>query len=866
MRDVRSKRELSLPRGVSLSKQLTRPPNAAPTPLGALLPHCYPVVSGTKMRWLFFWLMPTLVFGQVSAPVDLEAMAAGRSSVRLLWRNRDSYDLIQLFASRSLPFVSSIDTLSGNAETFEIDFSRYGLVPGGAYFFKLRGVVFGEGSADSDVISSCVVVALEPSRPTSINQGSSVIWEWVGDDRGRDAQVWLGIDSDSNFSNGGYSWVATGQGEDGSYSWNTESSSPNRYYPLFFISDGSNSGYDYGARITVKAAAPGKVTLQSPPDGSDNLPVDVALAWREPAFGLVYDVQVDDDSSFSTPEFERIRLGATSVLMEGLEHSRPYHWRVRARRGSRPGPWSEVWSFSTEPAAMPPGQVVLSQPADGSGGLPPEVLLRWEAPPGDLTLEFEVQLALDLDFTSVEFHLRELGALAAAVGDLDLGSRYYWRVRAANEDGVGEWSAPFSFRVRNAITDPSPPDLERVWPESSIHSHPAGKPLSFILDAHSLGASTLKSVAWYLGSTDGTPFATSALDPSASTTRATLGVGSAIPQDGDLTLTIPAGNIGFGQRVEYISQDKHGPGIYQAEIKAASGAPEEGVLTSMFVYDGLSENEVTLEIFGDDPEIVFSAFWYKREERITFWLRPLENLAGMKIDHQPWEILRDGDFGPVSLRERLSHFASRYTSDYLEYRIDWRPEGITLSIEDKPIWTIPKDAQAPPRYRLPIHSGNMIFSLWNAPWDEDGRGRDGDPFLRQRGAVPLLSERVAGVRNVEIRDLDGDVILAAHPQGLSPAWTRTAGFYAAGARTQVSAVVHTQDGARGLLDWQIQVEASSDEAAKPPSIVQDLPPSPPATTEGAGCAARGPGSETLLILPVLLFVYTSGLSRATGDA
>ena len=107
-----------------------------------------------------------------------------------------------------------------------------------------------------------------------------------------------------------------------------------------------------------------------------------------------------------------------------------------------------------------PGPVVLSAPADEAAnvGLTPE--FSWQAV--DDADEYQVQVSGDDEFGSTVIDESELEETTfEPTGDLDNSATYYWRVRASNGTGDGEWSEIFSFTTLPEssavviLTDPS---------------------------------------------------------------------------------------------------------------------------------------------------------------------------------------------------------------------------------------------------------------------------------------------------------------------------------------------------------------------------------------------------------------------------
>ncbi len=80
------------------------------------------------------------------------------------------------------------------------------------------------------------------------------------------------------------------------------------------------------------------------------------LHWQECYDATSYTLQIDDDSTFVSPEFIRERITDTRCQVTGLAQATRYFWRVRAQASSGTGDWSEPQRFTT--MANPPAQVL----------------------------------------------------------------------------------------------------------------------------------------------------------------------------------------------------------------------------------------------------------------------------------------------------------------------------------------------------------------------------------------------------------------------------------------------------------------------------------------------------------------------------
>ena len=97
---------------------------------------------------------------------------------------------------------------------------------------------------------------------------------------------------------------------------------------------------------------PGAPALVAPPDGSTASSNTPTFAWDAVADAEAYQIQVDDDADFSSPEIEETTASTDYTPASGLGGG-TYYWRVRASNGYGTGAWSPKQEF-TVPTLLPP--------------------------------------------------------------------------------------------------------------------------------------------------------------------------------------------------------------------------------------------------------------------------------------------------------------------------------------------------------------------------------------------------------------------------------------------------------------------------------------------------------------------------------
>ncbi|MDD3559547.1 MAG: T9SS type A sorting domain-containing protein, partial [Melioribacteraceae bacterium] len=141
-------------------------------------------------------------------------------------------------------------------------------------------------------------------------------------------------------------------------------------YDIYFDADWLNS-----------ASPPPVPTLVSPANGSTTSDQTPTFDWTNSTGATGYDLQVDNNSNFSSPEINTSPTSSDYTPSGNLAYG-TYYWRVRAKNANGTSNWSSVWSFTIQN----PGPNVPFNP------IPPS-----EATPGST-----ITVALDLGNASTQ--------------------------------------------------------------------------------------------------------------------------------------------------------------------------------------------------------------------------------------------------------------------------------------------------------------------------------------------------------------------------------------------------------------------------------------------------------------------------------
>ena len=184
------------------------------------------------------------------------------------------------------------------------------------------------------------------------------------------------------------------------------------------------------AAVTLQAApasaAPAAPVITAP---SGNTGPSVELTWQPVEDAAGYEVRVDNDPAFGSPEWTSSTVNTVSVPTKLLAKGQQ-HLQVRAKDAA--GAWSD-WSTSASRSGLSPAPrspaltngITLAQPAD-----PP--LLTWTPVAGAAT--YTVEVDTEDAFVSPTTYTTEATALVVPDNQAP-DVTYFWRVRADLTDG-----------------------------------------------------------------------------------------------------------------------------------------------------------------------------------------------------------------------------------------------------------------------------------------------------------------------------------------------------------------------------------------------------------------------------------------------
>ncbi len=222
---------------------------------------------------------------------------------------------------------------------------------------------------------------------------------------------------------------------------------------------GNMSGWTAARSFTIDTELPPVPALVTPANGKAITDSTPYLDWSDAMdpSGVHYELQVDNDSVFTSPEFGRTWVNASSCVVTTVLADGTYYWRVRAVDGAgNASGWTAARSFSVD--ATTPAVPVLASPSDGKAITDSTPWLDWLDVTDASGVHYQIQVDDNPDFSSLAFGRTWVNASSCVVTNVLADGMYCWKVRAV--DGAGNasgWTAARSFSVD--ATTPAVPVL-----------------------------------------------------------------------------------------------------------------------------------------------------------------------------------------------------------------------------------------------------------------------------------------------------------------------------------------------------------------------------------------------------------------------
>jgi hypothetical protein len=227
---------------------------------------------------------------------------------------------------------------------------------------------------------------------------------------------------------------------------------PNRTY--YWRVRSSNSGGDGNWSttflfVTINASATTAPILSLPGNDAIDLESPIQLVWQPTSGASAYRVQLSLSADFTNKLVDSTGVQSTFYILPQLLTSERYYWRVSALNLAGESAWSETRTFRT--VVVTPAVPVLLTPINNLENAKTPLLLDWSNVQG--ATSYSVEVSTDSSFETIVFSSNGQAASAYLLTALLPQTTYYWRVRARNLAGLGDWSEVWSFTTVVQVPD-----------------------------------------------------------------------------------------------------------------------------------------------------------------------------------------------------------------------------------------------------------------------------------------------------------------------------------------------------------------------------------------------------------------------------
>ena len=227
---------------------------------------------------------------------------------------------------------------------------------------------------------------------------------------------------------------------------------------------GNTSAESSALSVTIDLTPPDAPALATPLDNAISTDPTPVFDWDDPAGAARYEIQVDNNSNFGSPEINQPNLSSSTFtpgtdLADGV-----YSWRVRSSdaAGNASASYSTVRTLIID--SSPPAVPTLTSPADEAQIKDDTPAFDWSDAADAATYEILV------DDSGSGFGSPEINTIGLSSSDFTPGTplaegTYHWKVRAKDAAGnTGNYSSVRTFTVDT--TPPAAPTITATSPGS----------------------------------------------------------------------------------------------------------------------------------------------------------------------------------------------------------------------------------------------------------------------------------------------------------------------------------------------------------------------------------------------------------------
>ncbi|MFH1196327.1 MAG: FlgD immunoglobulin-like domain containing protein [bacterium] len=210
---------------------------------------------------------------------------------------------------------------------------------------------------------------------------------------------------------------------------------------LMKITDKSNPSMNQTSKSVFSIIPLMTPSLVYPANGEMAHDIDPAIfEWDKTLGTKFYTIQICTDSLFTNILFEDTLVTSEQIEMEGLTNFTKYYWRVSSRNDVVKTSFNNPWQFNTVVGI--PG---LIYPPSNSSDIPVSFNFEWE--PVNGADKYHLQLSQNLGFSMIVTEDSLIAGNSYNISGLENNKNYYWRIKAANQFGQGDFCLLSRFKT-----------------------------------------------------------------------------------------------------------------------------------------------------------------------------------------------------------------------------------------------------------------------------------------------------------------------------------------------------------------------------------------------------------------------------------
>lgn len=216
--------------------------------------------------------------------------------------------------------------------------------------------------------------------------------------------------------------------------------------------------------------------LTSPQNKTTELSLTFSFNWTGVVGATKYWFQISKDSLFDNIYDENKNAVELNIIMQTMDPSTKFYWRVAAKTNIETSPWSEVWSFTTR-AALPLTPKLVS-PENAVGLFDNNADLQWTKSSYSTSHQLQISKSIGFEQDSIILDINNIDTTFYKIRDNKLkpNSQYYWHIRGTNAKGVSPWS-----ETRYFLTGGKTSVEDNISSQVSIAPNPSNEIFHIIL-------------------------------------------------------------------------------------------------------------------------------------------------------------------------------------------------------------------------------------------------------------------------------------------------------------------------------------------------------------------------------------------------